>query len=463
MYVNLLAAVVRVLQANRNSMSTENREILDKVNSIYQQMLPRFEAAEEPATDAAAFPRDVEDEVVSFYESIYQGDLSIPQVVDHMKHLQNSSNVRDQTVFKCMIHNLFDEYRFFSRYPDRELLITSVLFGVLIQNQVFTSVPLGIALRYVLDALRQPAGSKLFRFGVNALAHFQERLTEWPQYCALLLEIDYLHQALPEVVRLINSIHPHPNVSTNNQAAPGNPNPQPNSHTETRLFSSLNVDGIIPDGFLQMETPNESIQDRVLFTINNITIANMDEKVAEIAGVLHPEHLRWFCNYIVVKRVSIEPNFHSLYVSFLEKLDFKRIFPSLLYETLCSISLLMNSESTLSSTQERSSLKNLGSWLGNITLAKNKPIKHINIAFKELLAEGYEFKRLLVVIPFVCKVLEQCANSSVFNPPNPWLMAIMRVLAELYHFAELKLNLKFEIEVLCKSLKLDINGMIFLT
>jgi CCR4-NOT transcription complex subunit 1 len=73
--------------------------------------------------------------------------------------------------------------------------------------------------------------------------------------------------------------------------------------------------------------------------------------------------------------------------------------------------------------------------------------------------EGYEHKRLIVVIPFVCKVLEQCGNSKVFNPPNPWVMGIMRLLAELYHFAELKLNLKFEIEVLCKNIKLDIKDV----
>ncbi len=38
-------------------------------------------------------------------------------------------------------------------------------------------------------------------------------------------------------------------------------------------------------------------------------------------------------------------------------------------------------------------------------------------------------------------------------------MAIISLLAELYHFAELKLNLKFEIEVLCKALGLDLDDI----
>jgi hypothetical protein len=44
----------------------------------------------------------------------------------------------------------------------------------------------------------------------------------------------------------------------------------------------------------------------------------------------------------------------------------------------------------------------------------------------------------------------------VFKPPNPWTMAIMNVLAELHQEPELKLNLKFEIEVLCKNLSIDV-------
>lgn len=38
-------------------------------------------------------------------------------------------------------------------------------------------------------------------------------------------------------------------------------------------------------------------------------------------------------------------------------------------------------------------------------------------------------------------------------------MSIMRLLAELYWREDLRLNLKFEIEILCRTLGLDLNGM----
>jgi len=91
-----------------------------------------------------------------------------------------------------MIHNLLDEYRFFPKYPDKELRITGVLFGSMIQHQLVAYVPLGIALRYVLDALRKPPNTKFFRFGLYALDQFKTRLVEWPQYCTQIYNIPHL-------------------------------------------------------------------------------------------------------------------------------------------------------------------------------------------------------------------------------------------------------------------------------
>ena len=62
----------------------------------------------------------------------------------------------------------------------------------------------------------------------------------------------------------------------------------------------------------------------------------------------------------------------------------------------------------------------------------------------------------------------------MFKPPNPWVMGIMSLLAELHAVHDVKvcvlitrcykidvlllqLNLKFEVEVLCKHLTLDLN------
>ena len=104
---------------------------------------------------AASFPADVEEEANTYFQKIYTNQLSIEDTVALLLRFKNSANQREQEVFACMIHNLFDEYRFFGRYPDKELMITGILFGSLIQNQLVSYIPLGIALRYVLEGNEQ--------------------------------------------------------------------------------------------------------------------------------------------------------------------------------------------------------------------------------------------------------------------------------------------------------------------
>lgn len=61
------------------------------------------------------------------------------------------------------------------------------------------------------------------------------------------------------------------------------------------------------------------------------------------------------------------------------------------------------------------------------------------------------------MVPFVCKVIETSRHSTIFKLPDPWVNAIIRLLAEINNKENLKLGLRFEIEVLCKALTLDLS------
>ncbi|KAG0225949.1 hypothetical protein BGW41_004453 [Actinomortierella wolfii] len=497
----VIAVFLRVLLSTQ--ISPENAGVLREVHNACLQLHPRLAtvvpAVENSVTGAeTSFSAEVEAITNDYYRRIYRGELSIPEIVELLQQFKNSANLREQDIYACMIHNLFDEYRFFPTYRERQLAITSDLFGALIQHQLVSYIPLGIALRYILDALRNPPGSKMFNFGAQALSRFQSRLQEWPTYCTHLLQIPHLQEAHPEIIQYIHSVLPSATataaasapdnlantlVSANNGvsaadfSAPvhvsnsspadasqrqGNQQQQQPATSVQRpaaapVFTSLNVDTLlIARDDIDYEIPSESTQDKILFIINNVSQNNIDTKLQEMKEVLKESAYRWFSHYIVVKRASIEPNYHALYLKFLDGLQSPMLYRHILHETYANIKILINSEKTVQSSSDRTLLKNLGSWLGGMTLARNRPIKHKNLAFKELLIEGYDSNRLIVAIPFVCKVLEQCNKSKVFKPPNPWLMAIMRLLVELYQFADLKLHLKFEIEVLCNSLAIDL-------
>ncbi|KAG0199082.1 hypothetical protein BGX28_007595 [Mortierella sp. GBA30] len=493
--VETIAVFLQVLLGS--SLPPENTAGLKSVYSACLQLHPQLANATPSIVEGGSstgtetsFSAEVEETTNDYYKRIYRGDVSIAEIVDLLQQFKNSADPREQDIYACMIHNLFDEYRFFSTYREKELSITSDLFGALIQHQLVSYIPLGIALRYVLDALRSPPGSKMFNFGAQALSRFQSRLQEWPTYCTHLLQIPHLQQVHPETVRYIHAMLPSASAASAASAvAADGPNQathrtslepaqqsvpqeiqrqiaQPSSSSSltmspqsaaTPVFTSLNVDTLlIGRDDIDYEVPSEQIQDKILFIVNNVSQTNIDTKLVEMKELLHESAYRWFSNYIVVKRASIEPNYHVLYLQFLDGLQSPLLYRHILHETYANIKILINSEKTVQSSSDRTLLKNLGSWLGGMTLARNRPIKHKNLAFKELLIEGYDSNRLIVAIPFVCKVLEQCNKSKVFKPPNPWLMAIMRLLVELYQFADLKLHLKFEIEVLCNSLTLDL-------
>ena len=78
-----------------------------------------------------------------------------------LKRFQASREPREQQVYACMVHNLFDEYRYFPKYPDKPLRTTALLFGSLVQHGLVSNITLGMFLRYVLEALRKPLGSKM--------------------------------------------------------------------------------------------------------------------------------------------------------------------------------------------------------------------------------------------------------------------------------------------------------------
>lgn len=490
MQPDAVATFLRVLRQGAGNLPKPLVDRLEEITHACSQVFPAGGAAAgsagpqspsrtgagdewQPGQEPAEFPVDIEDEANSYYERIYKGELTVPELLDMLKRFKQSSDAREQQVFACMISSLFEEYKFFSRYPDKELSVTATLFGGLIQDQVVNPMPLAFAMQSVLDAVRQPADSKLFRFGVQALSQFKARLPEFPQYCMQLLQSSGLQHADPQLYEVVrtaaakaaangsasptSALHISTSVGLGSELQTGTPK---SAQDAPPLFSALKLDTLLEHTESEpYEPPPEHIQDKILFIINNLSYGNADAKVRELKEVLREEHYRWLSNYLVVKRASIEPNFHELYIHVLDALNVPSIHRHVLLETFANIKVLLNSEKTLTSSTERSLLKNLGTWLGAITLARNKPIKHKNLAFKDLLLEGYDSNRLIVVIPFVCKVLEQCAGSKVFQPPNPWLMAILKLLSELYHFADLKLNLKFEVEVLCKRLEIDVKDV----
>lgn len=522
-----LANCSKELQQQPIPNSPDNQPLSTSIKTLTEACVAKHPALAHASTSSD----EIEEMANSYFQKIYTSEQSIGEVIEMLKRFKSSENLREQDIFACMIHNLFDEYRFFHKYPDKELRITGILFGTLIQHQLVSSITLGIALRYVLEALRKqpvPGGSgKMFRFGMYALEQFKSRLHEWPQYCSHIIQIPHLKQSHAKLVAEIdqsmlkakaeaemnhNNAGNAPNnldvtgaqgippsfpaadashlsasgmgIGSASKSAADNgaaPSPSPASTapggasttataaastgaasapTRTPVFGN-NLGKAVSSKDLETEhqIPPDKTSDRVQFIVNNMSMSNLEQKVAELREIMLPKYFGWLGNYLVVKRISTQPNYHVLYLAFLDKLgDYgKGLVEAILQSVYLNVGKLLRSPKITILTSERSLLKNLGSWLGAITLTRSKPILQRMLDCKELLYQGYETGRLIAVTPFVAKILEGAKNSVVFNPPNPWVMGLLSVFRSLYDVEDLKMNIKFEIEVLCKNLNVKLD------
>ncbi|KAL3243942.1 hypothetical protein MRX96_019525 [Rhipicephalus microplus] len=574
-----LSETILTMSGNCSILLNKPRQPPPGVVKTPRGLEPAFSAAslnpsQAPVNVASILPemnqpvsKEIEDEANGYFQRIYNHPphptLSIAEVLDMLKRFQESPIKSERDVFNCMIKNLFEEYRFFPQYPEKELIITAQLFGGIIEQSLVTYMALGLALRYVLDALRKPFGTKMYYFGITALDQFKTRLKDYPQYCQHLASIPHFKdfpehlreyvdcgarsqepvnrpqgQTLPHNLAMLaqglnpagapqsSAVRAAPaavptssagvtattvvlakSTTVGGKGVPVKPStcilppalfclgvnnvqlkdacpssPPCSSFTAIRVFDQkyflrpfdpnekrdmpsianpTNIDTLLvatqKDDKLLI--PPEAVQDKVAFIINNLSQMNLPQKTEEFKEVVKEEYWPWFAQYIVMKRASIEPNFHTLYANFLDTVKNEELSVLVLRETFRNIKVLLTSDKAIANFSDRSLLKSLGHWLGMLTIAKNRPVLQADIDLKSLLIEAYHKgqQELLYVVPFIAKVLESSAKSRVFKPPNPWTMGVLDVLSELHREPELKLNLKFEIEVLCKTLNLDIN------
>ena len=98
----------------------------------------------------------------------------------------------------------------------------------------------------------------------------------------------------------------------------------------------------------------------------------------------------------------------------------------------------------------------LGTFLGSLTLAKNRPIHSKELDLKQLLLQGYQHESRRCIIAFVCRIMKEANKSLIFNKvSNPWVCGILQVLREMYADPTVinhQDDIKMEIESLFKAL-----------
>ena len=412
---------------------------------------------DENSQEGNAMSPDADARMQEHYKSMYGGGTQVREIVEILQNYKHSEAPAEQDLFACMIFGLFDEYNCFGEYPMDALATTAVLFGSIINFNLLSRIALKTALGMVLEAVRDyPPPEAMYRFGLQALLHFQDRLQEWKMFSERLLEVPGLVGTQIEgiVQNIVESHQPGADREPNEVDLPEETvdNFLDANMAKSNDFTCLHIDGPLREDF---QEPNEETKETVLFILNNVSERNIEIKFVDLKSKLLEEHFQWFANYLVDQRIKAQLNFQPLYQDLLDRFDDKTLWSEVTRESYVCAFRMLNAESTMNSSSERSLLKNMGMWIGSVTLGRNQPVRFRNISFRDLLVQAHDSARLVVAIPFTCNVLSMASDSTLFRPPCAWTLEILQILVELYHFGELKLQLKFEIEILCKKLGVD--------
>ncbi|KAK3679271.1 CCR4-NOT core subunit cdc39 [Recurvomyces mirabilis] len=425
----------------------------------YGDDLQRDALLERQCESGHGVPNEADAEMQERYKKMYGGEATPDDIVKELKAFKASDDPNKQDLFAAMLQGLFDEYNCFGEYPNEALATTAVLFGGLVSYNVLSNIAEQAAIYMIFEAVAECGpDDSMYRFGLQAMIHLLGRLKEWPHLAERILRIESLQntpafQAAQNTLRDLQQDGTGMNGDAVNGITNGTLDDEFPVDSPTPPFSAIRPDPPLRGDLY--EEPNEDVSDGVMFALNNVSARNLEEKFRDL-DKLEERHHQWFAHYLVEELAKSQPNFQALYLQLLETFDRKVLWSEVLRETYVSCAKMLNAPSTMEHANERNSLKNLGGWLGALTLARDQPILHRNLSFRDLLIEGNETQRLLVAIPFTCKALWHSRTSKVFRTPNPWLMELLGMLSELYHHFDLKLNLKFEIEVLCKDLGMDI-------
>ena len=116
-------------------------------------LMPGAEA--EPGSQVINYSPEIEAEVDAIYKQMYDEHITIDDVIGLLQRHKTSSNPKDHEIFSCMLHFLFDDYKFFV------LAITGYWSSSLIQYQVINFIRLGISAARRLPICSRPVSKLL--------------------------------------------------------------------------------------------------------------------------------------------------------------------------------------------------------------------------------------------------------------------------------------------------------------
>eukprot|EP00835_Amoeboradix_gromovi_P000085 NODE_3_length_56144_cov_0.348184.p4 type:complete len:1773 gc:universal NODE_3_length_56144_cov_0.348184:44401-39083(-) len=379
---------------------------------------------------------DIENEARALFSRLFRDLYPPSQLVDYLLNAGNSLLIK-------VVSLLLQEQAYFQQYPQQELEIASEFMGHLILKQAITGLLYNETSKLLVHCCKQNSNDKLFIFAHKVIILGSSVLSKDSNFMQQIQQIPNITTLLPELVKL--PVYKPPPVYS------------------TRPIKCNNHLITVNKNVLLNSPPAESIKEKMLFIINNLSPSNLEVKSNELKLILNPllnsnnyNVLRFLAHYIVNRAIN-EPNFHSIYFNFIVSLCKSKkstmyrssvLFKCVLYES-------MHIANSLIDGNNKQLIRNSGAWIGLLTIRQDKPLIHIHVNLNQLIMQ---YTSNPMVLPFTCSLLQQSNKSTLFHLPNPFMNYHLQLL-KMVHLNQTNSKGNLDIEILFSHLKIDINSI----
>ena len=475
----ILEYLIKSCDGNKLSQKTINdcKEVSKSIFDLYEDLQIQSNNSDE-----------IDKEANQILNSMFKGEITVDDVIDKLINYHKSENQKEAEKYIHLIKCIFDEYKFYPQYPEMEIKKVAELFGKIIYNKLIDGVLCSIALKFILECIKTGKGT-MYIFGTIALSQFVNKISNWPNFMNSLIEVPQiktekdLYQKLlkqfnewkkkekginsgdsrgDEGESLIESGDKNNDIATTEYMDKDERNIAKQYNKLKNKLSGPAITKINNNQDGQNLISEEDIMKiKYIFSFSNKT-NNIQEKIKELKNIFKEEKkIKWFSQYFINALISTENiQYFQKYYEIFDQLKNKELHKEIIKSTIKAVMKNANITCDTLSSENRAkeNLKNLGLWLSEYKISKDRPILAKDLDFKNLIFNACENGNLNLVIPFITCVFKYSSNSKVFRASNPWVTSILNLLAELHSNSVVEQGVKEEIKNCFKNLKADINS-----
>ena len=481
----IIESVIKSINTNKLSQKTKKY-----IEEIYKNIFDFFEELQIQSHNI----EEIEKEVNQILNSMFKGEISVDNVLNKLINYKNSQNQKEVEKYIFLIHSIFDEYHFYHQYPEKEIKKMAELFGKIINNNIIEGILLTISLKYILEGIKTGKGT-MYTFGTTALNQFIGKISHWPNFINSLIDIPQIKNEKDLYQKLLKQFNESKKKEKgiNSENSPGDEGEsllesgdknidnatgrelsldkdddrnmaKQYDKLKNRLSGpaiSINISKINNNNDNQNQIPEEII-DKIKFIFGTPIKSNLPDKIKDLKSIFKDEKvIKWFSQYFINSFINTENiRYFPKYYEVFDQLKNKDLHKEIIKATIKSVikNSTIDCDTISSENKAKETLKNLGLWLGEYKISKDRPILAKDLDFKSLIINACENGKLHLVIPFICCVFKSAPNSKVFRITNPWINSILNLLAELNCNSAVDQGVKEEIKNLFIILKTDINN-----